>query len=179
VIESCFETFNAPTTDPFDLVSTATAWHWLDPTSRYRRAWELLGPGEHLASGAQHVFTPGGDPFFAELQEVYEQIGEGLPEDAAYPRPGELPDEREDIEGSGLFGDVVVLHFDWEVIYDAKEHLRPLDTFFWAYRDTAMAAGWSESQIWHRLARQPDGRLRRGWSAVLPAARRLDARTAP
>jgi len=49
----------------------ATAWHWLDPATRYERAWRLLRPGGHLAiwSGA-HVFSEDGDPFFADLQEV-------------------------------------------------------------------------------------------------------------
>ncbi|WP_295657577.1 hypothetical protein [uncultured Nocardioides sp.] len=28
--------------EPFDLGSAATAWHWLDPAVRHRRAWELL-----------------------------------------------------------------------------------------------------------------------------------------
>jgi hypothetical protein len=60
---------------------------------------------------------------FAELQEVYEEIGEGRPEGAAYWRPGELPDECEEVERSGLFDNVVVRHFDWEVVYDAEGYL--------------------------------------------------------
>ncbi len=70
VIEGAFETFDPPATDPFDLVFAATAWHWLDPTIRYRRAWELLRSGGHLAIwSASHVFPQGGDPIFAELQK--------------------------------------------------------------------------------------------------------------
>src|SRR5688572_25498368 len=49
VIEGAFETFVPPTADPFELVFAATAWHWLDPAIRFRRAWELLGTGGHLA----------------------------------------------------------------------------------------------------------------------------------
>jgi hypothetical protein len=75
------------------------------------------------------VFPEGGDPFFAELQHVYDEIGESRPENAAWPRPGELPDDREEIEGGGLFEDIVVRHFDWEVVYDAAGYLRLLDTF--------------------------------------------------
>jgi hypothetical protein len=161
-------------------VFAATAWHWLDPAIRYRHAWELLGPGGHLAFwSATHVFPPGGDPFFVELQEVYEQIGESLPEDAAYPRPGELPDESKEIEGSGLFGDVVVLHFDWEVTYDAEGYLRLLDTFSGHIAMQPWQRDRLYSEIRRRLARRADGRLCRGWGAVLHVARRLDARTAP
>ena len=61
--------------------------------------------------GAAHVFPEGGDRFFADLQQVYEEIGEDLPAGATDPRPGELPDQREDIEASGLFEPVVVRHF--------------------------------------------------------------------
>ena len=64
----------------YDLVYAATAWHWVDPEVRYQRAHEVLRPGGHLAFWrADHVFPVGGDPFFAEIQEVYDEIGEGLP----------------------------------------------------------------------------------------------------
>jgi hypothetical protein len=46
------------------------------------------------------------------LSSVYDEIGEGLPEGATYSRPGELPDEREDIGASGLFEPVLARHFD-------------------------------------------------------------------
>lgn len=180
VIESAFETFGPPGGDPFDLVFAATAWHWLDPAIRYRRAWELLRPGGHLAFwGATHVFPVGGDPFFAELQEVYEEIGEALPEGAAYPRPGELPDECEAIERSGLFLNVVVLHFDWEVVYDAEGYLRLLDTFSGHIAMEPWQRDRLYSEIRRRLEERVDARLRRGWGAVLHVARRRDTPTAP
>ena len=179
VIESAFETFDPPAADPFDLVFAASAWHWLDPAIRYRRAWELLRPGGHLAFwNATHVFPQGGDPFFAELQEVYEEIDEGLPEGVAYPRPGELPDEREEVERSGLFVNVVVLHFDWEVVYDAEEYLRLLDTFSGHIAMKPWQRDRLYSEIQRRLEKRADGRLRRGWGAVLHVARRRDALSA-
>ncbi|HEY6423501.1 MAG TPA: class I SAM-dependent methyltransferase [Pseudonocardiaceae bacterium] len=68
VIHSAFETWAPGPADRFDLVFAATAWHWLDPGSRYQRAWELLRSGGHLAFwSATHVFPDSGDPFFAEL----------------------------------------------------------------------------------------------------------------
>jgi SAM-dependent methyltransferase len=86
VIQEAFETWRPPRMAVFDLVLAATAWHWIDPAVKYRRAWELLRPGGHLAFwSAAHVFPPGGDPFFRDIQDVYEEIGEGLPPDAAWP----------------------------------------------------------------------------------------------
>jgi SAM-dependent methyltransferase len=130
IINADFETWQPPPGQLFDLVYAATAWHWIDPARGYRRAWELLRPGGHLAIWGQlHVFPDGGDPFFAEIQEVYDEIGEGLPPGEVFPRPGELPDSRADIEASGLFGDVAVRQFDWEVRYDAAGYIALLDTF--------------------------------------------------
>src|SRR5579862_9190875 len=68
--------------EPVSCVFAATAWHWIDPAVRYERAWRALEPGGHLAIWTQgHVFPDGGDPFFREIQEVYDEIGEGLPAD--------------------------------------------------------------------------------------------------
>jgi SAM-dependent methyltransferase len=60
----------------FNLVYAATAWHWVDPSVRYRKAHRLLPPGGHLAFwSALHAFPADFDPFFSEIQEVVELIG--------------------------------------------------------------------------------------------------------
>ena len=173
IICSPFETWRPPEPERFDMVFAATAWHWIDPAVRYRRAWEVLRPGGHLAFwGASQVFPDGGDPFFREIQDVYEQIGEGLPADAPWPRPGLLTDQSKEIQASGLFEVTLVRHFDWEVSYDTDAYLRLLDTFS---DHIAMDTDRREhlyAQIRRRLSARPDGRLRRQWGAVLHVARR-------
>lgn len=67
----------------------------------------LAGAGSarsgHLAIwNAVHVFPEGGDTFFCEIQDVYDEIGESLPKDAECPRPGELADDRADREHRAL-----------------------------------------------------------------------------
>jgi SAM-dependent methyltransferase len=173
VVEGAFEDLGPSAAEPFDLVFAATAWHWLDPALRFRRAWELLRPGGHLAFwSAAHVFPAGGDPFFAELQEVYEGIGEGLRKGEGRPRPGELPDEREAIEDSGLFDEVLVRHFDWDADYDAQGYLDLLDTFSGHIAMQPWQRERLHAEIRRRLALRPNGRVRRGWGAVLHLARR-------
>lgn len=159
----------------FDLIVAANCWHWIDPAVRYRRAWELLRPGGQLAIFDQtHVFPDGGDPFFVDIQDVYDEIGETQPPGQGRPRPGELPDLRADIEASGLFGEVAVRHFDWEVRYDAGGYLRLLDTFSGHIAMTGAQRGRLYGEIRRRLGERPDGTLSRGWGSVLQVARRLD-----
>jgi SAM-dependent methyltransferase len=175
VVTADFETWDPPLPTAFGLVFAATAWHWIDPAVRYRKAWDLLHPGGHLAFWeAAHVLPRDGDPFFREIQEVYDEIGEGVPPGTDFPTPENLPDQREEIEATGLFTDVAVRRFDWEITYTAEEYIRLLDTFS---GHIAMAQ-WQRDRLYgeirRRLAARPDGTLRRHWGAVLNVARRAE-----
>jgi SAM-dependent methyltransferase len=180
VIECAFEDWRPEGGELFGLVFAATAWHWTDPAVRYPRAWEALRPRGHLAFwSALHVVPDGGDPFFAEIQDVYDEIGEGLPAGSGFPRPGELADSAAEIEASGLFDVVHVRHFDWERVYDAEGYIGLLDTF----SGHITMAAWQRKRLYgeirRRLARRPDGLVRRHWGAVLHVARRRDPRPGP
>ena len=173
VITGAFETTPA-VGERFDLVFAATSWHWLDPSIRYRRAWELLDVAGHLAFwSASHVFPDGGDPIFPQLQEVYEEIGEAKADDR--PRPGELPDSRAEIEDSGLFEVAAIAQFDWEIAYTADEYLRLLGTF----SNHITMEPWKRERLYSEVRRllelRADGRLRRHWGAVLHVARRRES----
>lgn len=172
VVETRFEDWTRPHGE-YAAVVAATAWHWVDPDRRYQLAAAAVRPGGHLATwGAEHVFPPDGDSFFAEIQEVYDAIGEGLPEGATRPAPGQLPDRTHEIEASGLFDVVATEHIDWTVDYDAEAYIRLLSTFS---GHIAMPPQHQEqlfSEIRQRLSLRPSGQLRRGWGAVLHVARR-------
>ena len=145
------------------------------PAVRYPRAWQALRPGGHLAIwAAAHVFPEGGDPFFRDIQDVYDEIGEGLPPGTARPRPGELPDDRAEIEASGLFEVIAVRHYDWERVYAAEEYIELLSTF----SGHLAMADWKRERLYgeirRRLALRPDHSVRRHWGAVLQVARRRE-----
>ena len=168
VVEGRFEDWTPER--PVSLVFAATAWHWIDPDVRYERA---LRPGGHLAFWEQaHVFPDGGDPFFREIQEVYEEIGEGLPAGTAWPRPGELADDRAGIEASGWFEVVAVRQYRWERVYDAEEYIELLSTF----SGHLSMAGWQRDRLFgeirRRLGQRADRSVRRHWGTVLHVARR-------
>jgi SAM-dependent methyltransferase len=172
VVTGQFETW-PPAGACYDLVFAATAWHWPDPAVKYRRAWEVLGPGGHLAFwSATHVFPVGGDSFFLDIQPVYDEIGESLPPEARWTQPGQVPDSAAEIVASGFFGDVQTRQFDWEISYDAESYIRLLDTF----SGHIAMQGWQRDRLYgeirRRLAERPDGLVGRHWGAVLHVAQR-------
>ena len=86
-----------------------------------------------------------------------------------------MPDERSDIEGSGLFEDVQVRRYVWEVLYTAEEYISLLDTFSGhiAMPDAARRRLYAE--IRRRLSERPDPRVRRHWYSILHVARAVTA----
>lgn len=171
LVEARFEDWE-PNGAVFDLVFAVTAWHWVEPEVRYPKAAAVLRPHGHLAVwGAGHVIPFDGDPFFEEIQEVYEKIGEGFPPGSVTPRPGELPDERAEIEASGFFEVIETRQYDWETVHDAESYIDLLNTFS---GHIAMAE-WQRNRLYaeirRHLAERDDGRLRRHWGGVLQIAR--------
>ena len=173
VVHASFEEWRLPSDPSFDLVYAATAWRWIDPAIRCRKAWEALRPGGHLAVwAAGHVFPDGGDPFFRDIQDVYDEIGEGLPPGNGWWRPGEQPGDREEIEASGLFGPVAARSFDWELVYGADAYIDLLNTFSGHIAMEQWQRNRLYSEIRRRLAERPEGALRRHWGAILEVAAR-------
>jgi len=181
VVNADAERWQPPAPAMFGLVFAATAWHWIDPAVRYRRARELLRPGGHLAFWeAVHVIPENGDPFFREIQDVYDEIGAGwfvptgrkdLPPGSDFAKPETLADRAAEIAATGLFTGVTIRRFDWEITYTADSYLRLLDTFS---GHIAMAS-WQRERLYgeirRRLGQRPGGRVRRHWGAVLHVAR--------
>ncbi len=173
VVHAAFETWRPPEGTAFAAVIAATAWHWIDPGLRYRRAWELLRPGGHLAFwAAVHVFPAGGDPFFHELQEVYAEVGEARVWE--WPRPRRLPDERGDILATGLFDRVTVTQFDWQTVHDADGYIDLLETFSGHIAMQPWQRERLYAEIRRRIGQRPDGLVRRHWGAALHVARRRE-----
>ena len=171
VVNDDFERWPPDRAD-YALVFAATAWHWVDPAVKYAKAASLLRPGGYLAFWeAAHVRPDGGDPFFAEIQHVYDEIGCGAPDGHRFARPDTLASQEADIAASGLFRDITVRRFDWEVRYTADSYIRLLETF----STNLVMEPWQRERLYGeiraRLAARPDGWLRRHWGTVLHVAR--------
>ncbi|WP_345464933.1 class I SAM-dependent methyltransferase [Actinoallomurus oryzae] len=174
VVRSSFEEWEPPDT-PYDLVYAATAWKWVDPRVRYAKAAALLRPGGRLAVwDAGHAFPEGFDPFFAEIQKVYDALGEGGDDVWPPPRPEDLPDPHAaDLAASGRFEVVGTRRHVWARRYTAEEYLALLDTFSGHIAMAPERRDHLYAEVRRRLAARPDGRLTRHWSTVLTVGRRV------
>jgi SAM-dependent methyltransferase len=126
VVNARFEDWTP--TEAFDLAFAIASFHWLDPAVRYQRAADLLKPCGTLAVAlSEHVYPPGYDPFFAQVQECYQEVGVGR---LAWPPPPPeaLPDSRVEIEQTGLFEDVRVVRRIWTEEFTADEHVALMQT---------------------------------------------------
>jgi SAM-dependent methyltransferase len=160
----------------YELVFAANAWHWLDPAVRYRKAHELLRPGGHLAFwDALHAFPVGFDPFFTEIQEVYDSIGESWTGDWPPPPPELIPDQASEIEATGLFDRVDVRRYRWETRYSADQYIALLETFSGHLAMEPSERAHLYAEIRERIGRRANPTVLRDWCATLHVARRAQA----
>jgi SAM-dependent methyltransferase len=111
----------------YDAVCCATAWHWLDPEIAPRKAHDLLRPGGVLAIiNAIHVFPPDADPFFRDIQVVYDSFGERAVD---FPSPEEIRhDYLRPVEACGLF-DIDTRGYLRVIEYTADAYIDVLRTY--------------------------------------------------
>lgn len=174
VVNAAFEDWEPPPDGGgFDLVYAATSWHWVDPAVRYRKAAALLRPGGHLAVwGTSHAFPSDFDPFFTEIQPVYNEIGESSPGEWPPPPPEQAPDARAEFEASGHFEVVGVRRYVWALRYSTDAYLDLLDTFSGHLAMESAKRAQLYAGIRRRLADRPGDEVTRHWVAVLTVGRR-------
>jgi SAM-dependent methyltransferase len=130
VINADIEQWNPRTTN-FDLIVSATAFHWLEPATRFARVARLLRPGGVLAL-IQTIHIEGrSESFFADAQRCYERWDPNTPPGLRRPRLQDLPDTSEyGIEHADEFGHATVQWFAVDFRYTAEQYLDLLRTFF-------------------------------------------------
>lgn len=127
VIVSPFEAF-APPPDPFDVVVSAQAWHWVDQDVGPTRAAEVLRPGGLLAL-ISNGYERG--ELREELTAVYrESAPRLLATTFVLGRPASTLGAAHagPIEACGRFGDIEERAFQWERTYTRDEWLDQLPT---------------------------------------------------
>ncbi|MFC7621272.1 class I SAM-dependent methyltransferase [Microlunatus sp. GCM10028923] len=164
VTTSSFEDWEPPAGAGFDLVYSANAWRWFDPELRWSKAAKLLAPGGWLAVfGARHAFPDGYDPFFDQLQPVYEELGEGAIDWPPAP-PGPINGPLiEEAESSGSFTVVADRRYVWPVEYDVDGYLALLGTFANHLVMEPAKRDHLEAEVRRLFAERPGGRVTRHW----------------
>ena len=123
---AAFEEWTPPA-DPYDLVVSATAWHWVDPVVRLDRAVAALRQGGSMGLvSTTHV--DGGDErqFFVEAQECYLRFD---PEtEPGFRLPVEAPVDT-DLASWPAFSEVVRREHRMETRYSAAEYVELLRTY--------------------------------------------------
>ncbi|MER7245122.1 class I SAM-dependent methyltransferase [Kribbella sp. NPDC000426] len=127
VIVADFDTLELPA-QSFDLVISATAFHWLDPETRVQRCVDLLRPGGALAIVSTHHVAGGSEQFFADVQSCYDRFTDDAATDGL-PAADDVPEDPERLEQSGLFGSVEFRRYVWNVDYSAPQYLELLSSY--------------------------------------------------
>ena len=112
----------------FDLAICAEAFHWLSPDIRLIKTAVSLKDGGSIAL-FWHGHHGGNSGFFQAADEIYR---ERVPQLIAMKStsPEELQRETVgEIEGSDLFGKVVVRRYPWREAYTAERYIKLLSTY--------------------------------------------------
>ena len=104
----------------FDLIISATAFHWVDPKVRYLKASEVLRSDGFLAVFSnQHVRKDEG--FFAESQRLYDRY--------YLPMPTNRPTHATNFPGVEAFEDPIKRVYPWTQTYSYEQYIRLLSTY--------------------------------------------------
>jgi SAM-dependent methyltransferase len=79
IVTATFEEW-PPLAEPFDVVLAAASWHWIDPTVRWQKAYEVLDAHGWLAILGHIVVRDPNEPeVYAETADLHEQYAPGHP----------------------------------------------------------------------------------------------------
>lgn len=128
VVESAFERWAAPPASA-DLVTSFTAWHWVDRAVRAERVAAVLRPGGALATVTTEHVLGGTAGFFADVQECYERWDPAT-EPGLRLRPADaIPPFTDEIDDSPLFRPAVRRRYRADITYDTRGYLDLLSTY--------------------------------------------------
>ena len=117
-VEQAFETWKP--NGNFDLIISATAFHWVDPKVRYLKASEVLRSDGFLAVFSnQHVRKDEG--FFAESQSLYDKYYS--------PMTTNRPTHATNFPGVEAFQDPIKRVYPWMQTYSSEQYIKLLGTY--------------------------------------------------
>lgn len=172
IVVDAFENWPLPD-ETFDLVVSATAFHWLDPAVRVAKAVEALRPGGVIAVIDTHHIAGGDVAFFEEAQECYLRFDPGARPGFRLPTAEETPSWQEELDAHPLLHANRPFRYEWERSYAAHEYCDLLRT----YSDTRKLGDAREALvacIGDLIDRRHHGRITKRYLTLLQTARRAE-----
>jgi SAM-dependent methyltransferase len=159
--------------EPFDLVYSATAFHWIAPDVRFAKSAQALKPGGCLAILEYQHVAGGDDAFFEEAQPCYERFVPGtVPWTPMQQWNG--PPDLDAMEQSGLFELVGVRQFRDIVTYTTTQYLDLISTYSGTLAlDRENRAGLLDC-LATRMDRDYAGSVRKAYRYELIVARKIN-----
>ncbi len=144
------------TNTQYDLVYSATAYHWLNPATRERRIAAMLKPHCWLAMWRnRHIRNGSSDDFVDEARTVYLEEAPELTKDRAHlPRPDEVVEAEREVLSLELFEEPTCRVYYWSRAYTAAEYVQVLDT----HSDHRLLPAGRRARLFERLAHLIDSR---------------------
>jgi SAM-dependent methyltransferase len=130
VVTAAFEEWPLPG-EPFDVVFSATAFHWVDPAVRVSKSADALRPGGLLATVGTHHIAGGTwtEAFFGEIQQCYERFDPATPPGLRLETARDIPQDDRELTSSGRFGPASFYRYEWELPYSTADYLDLLLTY--------------------------------------------------
>jgi SAM-dependent methyltransferase len=123
-----FESWPLPE-QPFDMVFSATAFHWLEPSARLERCAAALRRGGWLAVWNSLHVDGGDERFFVDVQECYERWMPGTPPGLRLAPPATVADDSLGLEGSPYFEPPQFRRYFWTRRYTRDDYREVLRTY--------------------------------------------------
>ena len=117
-VEQAFETWKP--NGNFDLIISATAFHWVDPKVRYLKASEVLRSDGFLAIFSNHHVRKD-EGFFAESQSLYDKYYS--------PMTTNRPTHATNFPGVEAFQDPIKRVYPWMQTYSSEQYIKLLGTY--------------------------------------------------
>jgi ubiquinone/menaquinone biosynthesis C-methylase UbiE len=174
IVTGAFEDVEFPD-ESFDLVFSATAFHWIKPEFKFAKPHRLLKDGGYLAIiGTNHISDESGDEFFFVSLPIYkkykadEKYGDNF-------RLSKLAEIKQAALDTNLFSKVYFHAFPLVIRSSAKEYAQLLNTFSptLAMEKTAREAFLAE--IEKLIDEKFGGSLEKHFAMALTLAKKIDS----
>jgi SAM-dependent methyltransferase len=123
-----FEDWPLPA-EPFDVVASFTAWHWLDPAVRSSRVAAALSPTGSLATVTTSHVRGGTEAFFDAAQDCYRRWDPATEPGVLLQTADAIAPATDEVDGSAAFRAAVRRRYRQDISYSTAGYLDLLNTY--------------------------------------------------